>query len=83
MSTSTENGEGSAVSVKATTSFRELQELVGRKRPTFVKQWLEKHGILYWLNADNEPVTTTKALNDALMRGRKTEPKWNIGQNKK
>ncbi|MEM8815830.1 MAG: DUF4224 domain-containing protein [Pseudomonadota bacterium] len=64
--------------MKATASFTDLQEFVGRKRPTLVKRWLEAHGILYWLNADNEPVTTTKALNDALMKGRKTEPNWNI-----
>ena len=66
------------MSAKATVSFSELQDFVGRKRPTVVKRWLEAHGILYWTNADNEPVTTTKALNDALMKGRKTEPRWNI-----
>ena len=64
--------------VKATVSFRDLQELVGRKRPTVVRRWLESQGILYWMNADKEPVTTTKALNDALMKGRRTEPRWNI-----
>lgn len=60
--------------------FDELRRLVGREKPTAVKKWLQSKGILYWLNAKNQPVTTSTALNDALMKGRKTEPNWNPGQ---
>ena len=57
--------------------FKDLCRLANRKKPTAVKKWLQDKGILYWLNADNQPVTTEKALNHALMKGRKTEPNWN------
>ena len=60
--------------------FADLQRLSSRHKPTAVKKWLQSKGILYWLNADNQPVTTERALNDALMKGRKTEPIWNIGK---
>lgn len=56
--------------------FPTLCRLSGRKRPTAVRKWLQERGISYMLNANREPVTTEKALNDALLRGRKTEPNW-------
>lgn len=61
--------------------FTDLQRLSGRTRPSAVKRWLQARGILYWLNADSQPVTTEKALNDALARGRKTTPNWQTGAN--
>lgn len=70
----------SAFRNSAICDFEDLCRLVGRKRPTLVKKWLQNNGILYWLNADGKPVTTGKALNDALLRGRKTEPNWDIGK---
>ena len=54
--------------------FDELCRLTGRTKPTYVSKWLQSKGILYWLNADNRPVTTERALNEALMRGRTTRP---------
>lgn len=60
--------------------FEDLCRLSGRQRPSAVKRWLQARGILYWLNADDRPVTTEKALNDALLKGRKTEPNFNIGR---
>ncbi len=60
--------------------FPTLYRLSARTRPTAVKKCLQSHGILYWLNADHQPVTTEQALNDALMKGGKTEPNWNIGK---
>ena len=54
--------------------FDDLCRLSGRTQPTAVKKWLQSKGILYWLNADNKPVTTEKALNETLMKGRKTRP---------
>lgn len=56
--------------------FADLQRLSGRERPAAVKKWLQSQGISYMLNADGHPVTTEKALNEALLRGRKTEPNW-------
>ena len=60
--------------------FEDLRRLSGRKKPSAVKKWLQAQGILYWLNADNQPVTTEKALNKSLTRGRKNEPIWDIGK---
>ena len=62
-----------------TVTFEELSEWCGRKKPTLVKKWLQDKGIFYTLNADNRPITTELALNDALMRGRKTVPNFNFG----
>lgn len=62
--------------------FPDLQRLSGRDRPTAVKKWLQKQGISFMLNADGRPVTTEKALNDVLLRGRKTEPNWPIRKRK-
>lgn len=56
--------------------FETLKRLVGRERPSAVRKWLEKQGIRYWLNADGRPVTTERALNDALFRRRRTEPNF-------
>jgi len=56
--------------------FATLQRLSGRTRPSAVKKWLQNQGIGYMLNADLQPVTTEKALNDRLERGRKAEPNW-------
>ena len=58
----------------------DLCRLSGRTQPTAVKKWLQGKGILYWLNADNKPVTTEKVLNESLMGDRKTEPIWDIGK---
>lgn len=58
--------------------FDQLKRLSGRARPTAVRKWLQKQGILYWVNANNEPVTTEKALNEALLRGRRTQPNWPV-----
>lgn len=58
--------------------FQDLCRLSGRERPSAVKKWLQENGILYWMNADHKPVTTEKALNQALLKGRKTEPNWSI-----
>lgn len=60
----------------AVCDFEDLRRLSGRARPAAVKKWLQDKGILYFLNAKNQPVTTQQALNDALMRGRKTQPNW-------
>jgi hypothetical protein len=57
-------------------TFPDLQRLSGRHKPSAVKKWLQGRGISYMLDADGRPVTTDKALNDALARGRKTEPNW-------
>lgn len=46
--------------------FNELCRLSARTKPSAVKRWLQSKGILYWINADNQPVTTEKALNEAL-----------------
>lgn len=62
--------------------FSDLQRLSGRERPAAVKKWLQQRGISYILNADGKPVTTEKALNEALLRGRKTEPHWPLRQPK-
>lgn len=62
--------------------FTDLQRLSGRERPAAVKKWLQSQGISYMLNADGQPVTTEKALNEALLRGRKTEPNWPVRQRK-
>jgi hypothetical protein len=59
-------------------TFEELQRLSGRVKPSAVKKWLQSQRVAYMLNADREPVTTEKALNDALTRGRKTEPNWPV-----
>ena len=56
--------------------FIDLQRLSGRLRPGAVKKWLQRQGIVFMLDADGKPVTTEKALNEALLRGRKTEPNW-------
>ena len=59
--------------------FDTLKRLSGRDRPSAVKKWLQNQGISYMLNADRQPVTTEKALNDALMRGRnKPELNWPV-----
>ena len=60
--------------------FADLCELSARTQTTAVKKWLQAKGILYFLNADGRPCTTEHALNEALYRGRKTEPIWDIGK---
>ena len=62
--------------------FEDLQRLSSRQTPSAVKKWLQAQGILYWLNADNQPVTTEKALNKNLPQGRKTEPNWDAVRSK-
>lgn len=58
--------------------FNDLQRMSRRERPGAVKRWLQQRGISYMLNADGQPVTTEKALNDALSRSRTTEPNWPV-----
>lgn len=62
-----------------TVPFEKLAELCHRKRPTHVRKWCESLGIHYMLDADHRPWTTESKLNEAMERGRKTEPnfKWN------
>lgn len=60
--------------------FETLCRLSARSRPSAVKRWLQERGIPYMLNADEQPVTTEKALNGILKRGRKTEPNWHPGK---
>lgn len=60
--------------------FDDLRRLSGRNRPSAVKKWLQRQGVSYMLNANGQPVTTEKALNDALLRGRKTEPNWSVAR---
>lgn len=62
--------------------FADLQRLSGREKPTAVKRWLQNQRINFMLNADGNPVTTEKALNDALLRGRKSEPNWPLRKRK-
>ena len=59
-------------------SFKQLSEFLARKRPTHLKKPLESTGVLYFLEADGNPCTTEQALNDALFRGRRTQPSWPI-----
>ncbi|MEX2260095.1 MAG: DUF4224 domain-containing protein [Woeseia sp.] len=61
---------------KVIVDFPMLCRLSGRERPSAVCKWLQQQGIAYMLNADGKPVTTERALNEALLRGRKTEPNW-------
>lgn len=56
--------------------FTDLQRLSGRA--SAVKKWLQARGISFMLNADGQPVTTEKALNEALLRGRTTAPNWPV-----
>lgn len=61
-------------------NFQDLCRLSGRERPSAVKKWLQGRGVSYMLDADGRPVTTERALNDALLRGRKTQPNWPAAQ---
>ena len=65
---------------RAIVPFADLFELSARTRPSAVKKWVQSKGILYFLDADGRPCTTTRALNDALMKGRKTEPNWHVSR---
>lgn len=59
--------------------FDQLKRLSGRDRPSAVRKWLQNQGVSYMLNADGQPVTTEKALNDALARRRnKPELNWPV-----
>ena len=50
----------------STVSFRELQQLSDHKRPSEVCSWLARQGIPYRLGARRRPLTTVKAINQAL-----------------
>lgn len=58
--------------------FDDLARLSNRTRPSAVRKWLQRQGIAYMLDADNRPITTERALNEAMAGGRKTVPNWPV-----
>lgn len=61
---------------RAIVPFEELQELSALRRASGIKQWCQEQGILYILDGKGRPCTVRRALDDSVMRGKKTEPNW-------
>ena len=51
----------------ALVSQQELSEATNYSRQSDIKKWLENHGVKFWVAKGDTIVTTTEAINDALL----------------
>ena len=55
-------------------SFSDLCELYALSDASEVQDWLRGNGILFFLDANDQPCTTANELDAALTRGKRTGP---------